>query len=161
MTISHLQNQKDLVAAINTALGAGGGGGGPAAWGSITGTLSSQTDLQTALNGKAASTHGHAISDVTGLQTALDGKAITKSATISIPNGRGVLQHRATVTDAAIALTSKVMVSLAGGSDADENDAETLDIMGLSAIPADGSMVVIMAFGTRTAGPVKIHYTIG
>lgn len=31
------------------------GGGGSAAWGSITGTLSSQTDLQTALNGKQAS----------------------------------------------------------------------------------------------------------
>ena len=29
-----------------------GGGGGAAVWGSITGTLSSQTDLQTALNGK-------------------------------------------------------------------------------------------------------------
>ncbi len=33
------------------------------------------TGLQTALDGKAASTHSHAISDVTGLQTALDGKA--------------------------------------------------------------------------------------
>jgi hypothetical protein len=32
----------------------GGGGGGGGAWGSITGTLSSQTDLQTALNAKAA-----------------------------------------------------------------------------------------------------------
>lgn len=31
---------------------ASGGGGGGASWGSITGTLSSQTDLQTALNGK-------------------------------------------------------------------------------------------------------------
>ena len=31
-----------------------GGGGGSVAWGSITGTLSSQTDLQTALNGKQA-----------------------------------------------------------------------------------------------------------
>jgi hypothetical protein len=30
----------------------GGGGGGGNSWGSITGTLSSQTDLQTALNGK-------------------------------------------------------------------------------------------------------------
>lgn len=34
-----------------TAVGSGGGGGGT--WGSITGTLSSQTDLQTALNLKA------------------------------------------------------------------------------------------------------------
>jgi hypothetical protein len=33
------------------------------------------TGLQTALDGKAASSHTHSISDVTGLQTALDGKA--------------------------------------------------------------------------------------
>ncbi len=46
-----------------------------AAWGSITGTLSSQTDLNSALSGKAATSHTHAISDTTGLQTALDGKA--------------------------------------------------------------------------------------
>jgi len=32
-----------------------GGGGGSTVWGAITGTLSSQTDLQTALNGKQAS----------------------------------------------------------------------------------------------------------
>lgn len=36
-----------------------GGGDGGAAWGDITGTLSSQTDLQTALDGKAASSHDH------------------------------------------------------------------------------------------------------
>jgi hypothetical protein len=38
-------------------------------WGSITGTLSTQTDLQTALNGKAASTHTHATTDIVGLKT--------------------------------------------------------------------------------------------
>lgn len=52
-----------------------GGGGGGASWGSINGTLSSQTDLNTALNNKADSIHTHSISDVTGLQTALDSKA--------------------------------------------------------------------------------------
>lgn len=50
-----------------------GGGGGT--WGSITGTLSDQTDLQAALDTKAAIGHTHVIGDVTGLQTALDGKA--------------------------------------------------------------------------------------
>lgn len=35
------------------------------AWGSITGTLSSQTDLQTALNGKANTSHTHAAGDIT------------------------------------------------------------------------------------------------
>jgi len=71
-------------------------GGGSVAWGAITGTLSSQTDLQTALDGKVDEntaitgatktkitydakglvTAGAdaAIADITGLQTALDGK---------------------------------------------------------------------------------------
>ena len=43
----------------------GGGGGGTVAWGAITGTLSNQTDLQAALNGKANTSHTHAASDVT------------------------------------------------------------------------------------------------
>lgn len=45
-------------------------------WGDVIGTLSNQTDLQSALNAKAASVHTHAISDVTSLQTTLDGKAL-------------------------------------------------------------------------------------
>ena len=45
----------------------------------FTGTLaiSSVTGLQTALDGKAATSHTQAISTITGLQTALDGKAAT------------------------------------------------------------------------------------
>jgi hypothetical protein len=39
-----------------------------------THAIADVTDLQAALDGKAASTHTHAISDTTGLQTALDGK---------------------------------------------------------------------------------------
>ena len=50
---------------------------GGASWGSISGTLSSQTDLQTALNGKANTSHTHTIANVTNLQAALDGKANT------------------------------------------------------------------------------------
>ncbi len=37
----------------------GGGGGGASAWGDITGTLADQTDLQAALDGKAATSHNH------------------------------------------------------------------------------------------------------
>jgi len=43
-----------------------GGPGGDAAWGSIAGTLDDQTDLQTALDGKSATGHTHAPSDITG-----------------------------------------------------------------------------------------------
>lgn len=53
------------VAKINAQLGSaawqggGGGSGGSAAWGSIGGTLASQTDLQAALDAKSGSGHGH------------------------------------------------------------------------------------------------------
>ena len=56
------------------AYSASSGGGGGAAWGDITGALASQSDLNSALSGKAAALHSHAIVDVTGLQSALDGK---------------------------------------------------------------------------------------
>lgn len=52
----------------------GGGAGGASAWGEITGTLSEQSDLQSALNSKAALTHSHIISDVTSLQSSLNSK---------------------------------------------------------------------------------------
>ena len=45
--------------------------------------ISTVTGLQTALDGKASTSHSHAISDVTGLQTALDAKAPTSTATTS------------------------------------------------------------------------------
>lgn len=46
-------------------------------WGDLTGTLSNQTDLQSALNGKAGTAHTHVIDDVASLQTTLDGKSAT------------------------------------------------------------------------------------
>lgn len=52
------------------------------AWGDVTGTLSNQTDLQSALNAKAASSHSHIIADTTGLQTALDAKLATGLAVL-------------------------------------------------------------------------------
>lgn len=48
--------------------------GGSTTWGGITGTLSSQTDLNTALNGKAATSHTHsgATPSVAGFMSAAD-----------------------------------------------------------------------------------------
>ena len=51
--------------------------------GDVTGLSTTLTDLQTQINGKAATSHSHAISDVTGLQSALDGKFNSTGGTIS------------------------------------------------------------------------------
>lgn len=60
----------------------GGGGGGPATWGEITGTLSAQTDLQSALNAKAATSHTHSFASLTSKPTTLAGYGITDGANI-------------------------------------------------------------------------------
>lgn len=85
-----------LILAIS---GAGGGGGG--AWGSITGTLSDQTDLQTALdakgdkvlaiNAQTGTTYTLVLSDASKLVTLSNGGAITltvpTNASVAYPVG--------------------------------------------------------------------------
>jgi len=84
--------RQQLNAALDYVEGLGGGGG-PTAWGAITGTLADQTDLDTALDGKAAAVHSHATSDVTGLDTALSGKQATlvSGTNIKTVNGTTLL----------------------------------------------------------------------
>ena len=54
----------DFDDAVQAIVDANPGGGG-AVWGGITGTLTDQTDLAAALNGKASSSHTHTAADVT------------------------------------------------------------------------------------------------
>lgn len=56
-------------------------------------TISEVTNLQTTLDGKAASSHSHAISDVTNLQTSLDSKQATlvSGTNIKTINGETLL----------------------------------------------------------------------
>ena len=70
-----------LVSALNTQLGSTvwqGGGSGTPAWGAIVGTLADQTDLQTALDGKAASSHTHTLSQISDITVTSDMVSIPK-----------------------------------------------------------------------------------
>jgi fructose-specific component phosphotransferase system IIB-like protein len=58
-----------------------------AAWGSITGTLSSQTDLQSALDGKSSTSHTHTASAITDFSEAVDDRVaalLVEGANISL-----------------------------------------------------------------------------
>ncbi len=87
--------------------------------------ISEVTNLQAALDGKAAASHTHAIGDVTGLQPALDGKAPAAHthATSEVTGLDATLQ---TMTDATTdletqmgGLTLAVVASLPGTPDED------------------------------------------
>jgi hypothetical protein len=65
----------------------GYGGAGSAAWGSITGTLANQTDLNTALAGKSDTSHTHAFSSLTGITTTIsDFNTITSTGFYHAPS---------------------------------------------------------------------------
>lgn len=70
--------------AANTLTINASGGSNVSDWGDIGGTLSDQTDLQAALDGKSNTGHTHAISQVTDLQASLDAKAAIGTTAIVV-----------------------------------------------------------------------------
>lgn len=96
-----------------------GGGGG--AWGSLTGTLSDQSDLQSALDAKAAAVHTHAESDITGLVIDLAGKAdAAHTHTLSEVTDAGTAAARNAPASGNAAVSEVVL-----GSDTRLTDART------------------------------------
>jgi hypothetical protein len=90
-------------------------GGGGVAWGAITGTLSSQTDLQTALNAKQ--------NTVTLTTTGTSGNATFSAGTLNIPNYTYTLPTATTsilggvkVDGTSITITGGVISATTGGS---------------------------------------------
>lgn len=85
------------LAALEREIAAGGGGGGGSvAWGDITGTLAAQGDLQTALNGKAATVHTHTSAAVTDFAEAVDDRVAAlltagTNITLTYNDGAGTL----------------------------------------------------------------------
>lgn len=78
--------------AVDVYSGTGGGSGGDTAWGGITGTLSNQTDLQTALNGKQNTlTAGSGISIVGDVISATGGGSTPGDGRINIIHNENIV----------------------------------------------------------------------
>lgn len=146
-----------------------------AAWGSITGTLSSQSDLQSALDAKqasgsyAAASHTHIIGDVTGLQAALDGKQVAGSyaaashthiiadvtglqSALDGKQAAGSYQPLATVlTNTTAAFTTAQETKLAGiatGATTNSSDATLLDRANHTGTQAAGTITGLATVAT-------------
>lgn len=103
--------------------------------------------------------HNHVIADVTGLQAALDaaGVALSGSAVITVANGRR--EWSETVAAVGVTPTSRVMVALGSHDDDDENSADMLDLIGLSATPGTNEITVVAGFLSPVAGPINILWS--
>ena len=75
--------------------------GGSATWGGITGTLSAQTDLQSALDAKANTSHTHTTGDITDLAsyTGLDIRYYTETEVDTALSGKANTSHTHTTSD--------------------------------------------------------------
>lgn len=114
-----------------------GGGGGGGTWGSITGILSNQTDLQTALNGKVD--ENAAITGATKTKITYDSKGLVTSGADATTADIADSTNKRYVTDAQL-----VVIGNTSGTNSGNETASTLGatINGASAaIPNDTDLV--------------------
>lgn len=117
-----------------------------AEWGGITGTLSDQADLQAALDGKQPAGSYPEIATVT----------------LTVPSNKGGrFEHEQTVADAAVSPSTIISPSLAAHNDSDENSAEMLSLVALSALAGSGQITFTLAFQRKESGPIKLNYVRG
>jgi hypothetical protein len=81
------------------------------------------------------------------------------TATLTIADPAGRLEHQETVSAPGVTPVSRLFVSLAPTSDADENDPELTDLLALSASPGAGTLTITAAFDTAMSGPIKFNWS--
>ncbi len=158
------------------AAGGGGGGGGPVAWADVTGKPatfppSAHTHPSTAITDFAEAVDDRVAallvqgSGVTLTYDDAAGTLTIAASGASIPSGEAVVtvpnnsrQWTETVAATGVTGSSRIFLTIAPHLDADENDAEMLDVMAMSAAPGTGQITVEMAFATPTAGPIKLNW---
>ena len=113
--------------------------GGGAAWGSITGTLSDQTDLQSALDGKQAT--------ITGAATTIDTEDLTASRALVSDGSGKVAVSDVTSTELGYldGVTSAVQTQI--NSKISTYDGTTYDVTALAAV----TQAEYDAIGTKSA----------
>ena len=121
-----------------------------------THAISDTTGLQTALDGKASTSHTHAIVDTTGLQTALDGKAASSHSHAATDITSGTLPDAvfpATLPAASgVNLTALNATNLASGTVADARLS--------SNVPLEDAACSFTVNGAASTPAVKLSGTI-
>lgn len=106
------QTGAEIVSAINTQLGGStwqSGGSGSVSWGTIIGTLSAQTDLQSAINAKLTT----AVTTTAGFGFVVDEDDMTSNSATKVPTQQSV---KAYVDASAVGNTYIVAVDVSSGA---------------------------------------------
>ncbi|HAI59344.1 MAG TPA: hypothetical protein DCM32_05645 [Xanthomonadaceae bacterium] len=82
------------------------------------------------------------------------------TGTITVTPAGGALEWLETIPAAGVTPASRVEVRLAGATDADENDPEMIELLGLWGTPGTGTITVGASFGRAVGGPINLHWSI-
>ncbi len=159
---------------LNTDSGAGGGSG--ASWGSITGMLSSQTDLQNALNAKgdASTNTATSVDGEVALFNATTGKVLKRATgtgvahlnngvlSASAVNGADIANNAITSTQMAVANTRRVCSIIIGADNGPVLADSDIGPQGRQCfIPAASTVVEIMIAADSGAPSVLVRKNHG
>lgn len=152
-----------------------------------THVISDVTGLQSALDGKlGVGSEAATVNTINGRISAGTNVTITGSGTAASPyvinasvggggggttvaNGvatvtitgqtQGQFEWSETVAAVGATATSRVWLGLAATTDDDENTAELLDVVSMSATPGTGTLTITMTFSQLTRGPIKLNWS--
>ena len=88
------------------------------------------------------------------------GTSASGTATITLPGGAGVLEWTEQLAAAAVAAGNTLLCQLAPGSDADENTADMIDLVSLSAVAGAGTIEITITLSSPLSGPVLIYWKV-
>lgn len=158
------QADKEIIGVLNQ-IKAGGGGGGAGTWGSITGTLASQGDLNTALNGKqpadADLTSWAALTRASGFDTFAttpSGANLSSLLTSPLPLTNGGT-GQTTALAALQALTPKgADIASASTTDLSTATGSFINVTGTATINAFGTVAAGSKFLIKFTGAGVLTY---
>ena len=100
----------------------------------------------------------NALVDLSGATSTPSAAVIAGQVVPTIPGPSGRLEHDETLAAVGVTPGMKVLLSLAPHSDADENNEQALDLIGMAGEAGAGAITVRLAFGSLTSGPIRINY---
>lgn len=91
---------------------------------------------------------------------AAGGATLSGQSTITIPNGAGQLEWTEQVAAAGVLAINTLLCHLAPGADANENTADMIDLVTLSAVAALDTITFTITLSTPLSGPVLINWKV-
>lgn len=117
--------------------------------------------INTTLVGKADTSHTHAITDIIGLQSSLQGKVNTtiwNNFSVFIPYETPSIVWSQIIPFTGLTMDDAIIVNKDVYTQDMDNESDTIDLIGITAIPLTDFLEITLQFSTPTTGNIQLKY---